>query len=159
MKSAVGLCLVTLAVLTATGCGVQTRGARVEVENAEGSWTFSNVRQVRLERDGYEIVLGDIGISEDTGMPILYQFVLRVRNTSDRPLSLLPGDMILFGMVEGRPTDLSPLRTMQLQPGQEYTYIYDPGLRADIIAYPFIIGVRISPPGGQDTDQVKLILY
>ncbi len=155
MKAAV---LLTLAIAVLGGCFPTTRPAMMEFSDDRGDWVVE-VRGAQLEMDGWSLAVMDSEVGKARNLPQLQKLVLEITNTSrSEPLVLEPDEIFLEGLRAAVP--LGPYRTIVLAPGDSAVMEYDPGRRAPIVAYPFVVKATVfRGEGFEDPQTAELALY
>ena len=145
------------------GCGAmvpgRTRPAEMEFESEQGTWR-TELRAAELELDGWSLRVAEATVNAVSEVPRLETLVLEITNASQNgPLVLEPMEIYLHGI--GRDiTPLGPGETMVLAGGETVVMCYDPGVRAPLLAYPFVVDVTVfRGPGYSDPRRVTFTLY
>lgn len=150
-----------LPALLCAGCrlGPAPRGASIEIPSPQGRWRIDGARSMTLDLDQWRISLSGTEVNAIPDTPRLERFALEIVNTSSQDkLYIEPYEILLTGLTA--PLTLGPQESVVLGPGQSWRMLYDLGLRAPMIPYPFKLTITVfARPDCEDPRSVSVNLY
>lgn len=148
--------LLALAAGMLGGCGMgrPLRPMILEMTSEQGTWRVEASAAI-LQRQGWEIDILETKVATSPAVPLLERLAFRIVNTSAEPLTVGPNDAMLIGLNGGVFLGLD--KPVTLHKGQSVPYVFDPGLRAPVLAYPFRLEAIVHR--GQQPEKVKIIFY
>jgi len=149
----VGGWLAVLAGLSGCAADAPHRAMTIEFQSKEGLWRLEGVEAATLDMPGWRVRVTDTEISDLQAIPHLGRFTLAIVNTSaDRSLHLEPREIFVAG-ADRRALWLGPPEPMVVKPGKRVSLIYDKGVDAVPLLYPFTITVTVF--GGPDAAEPR----
>lgn len=137
------------------GCGAfrDTRRLAMNIPADEGTWHLADIGRVRLEKPGWTVRVVDSRVLEATEVPRLEKLVIEIVNTSAAEPLIVESDAVLIEGIAERHIRLGPQRTVVLRQNESHRVAYEPGLRAELLPYPF--GVRVQAYRDMDHEDVR----
>jgi len=121
----------------------RTRPISMEMEDTEGLWQLDGIQKATLRLNGWEICIVESEVNAVSKVPLLEKLVLEITNTSlELPLILEPKEITITG-AGNRAIFLGPPETVVLQCGRTHRLVFAPGMRADLLPYPFTVRVTV----------------
>jgi hypothetical protein len=135
----------TLLLAFVGGCTVPTslsRPGRLSLPAEEGRWRAPASGAV-LELTGWEVRVLEAQVADSARAPLLERLVLEVVNTSETEPLFIEPDEISVRDFAGRAVSLGPKDPVVLRRRDRLELRYTPGLRAEILPYPFAVSVTV----------------
>ena len=137
-----------------------TRPVSVEMSTPEGNWRLEGVQKATLDLVGWQIRIVKSKVNVSSSVPLLEKLVLEIENTAPNlPLVVEPGEVALSGVAD-RAAVLGPAERVVLNQNDALILEYTPGVRAELLLYPFSLRVVVyRGPNRQDRQEAVLKFY
>ncbi len=142
------------------GCDAMrgVRSVSMEITQPEGAWRLEGVHNATLERVGWQLRIVESKVSAASSVPRLEKIVIAIVNTSaDMPLMVAQNSVTIDG-IAGEKAFTGPRKPFALAQNELLELVYNPGIRAPLLLYPFNLNVTVGRPGGEK-ERVTIKLY
>ena len=142
------------------GCTAPRRPVSMEILVEYGRWRLEGVKSATIDMGNWRVRIRESAVNDLPDVPRLEKLDLEIKNTSDTlPLYLEPREIILAG-VAGRSPMMHPNNTIVLAPGQARNFLYEPGIRAPMLPYPFKVLITVfRGPKFENPQTITLRMY
>ena len=130
----------------------------MEMDSPQGAWRLEGVNSAVLDMVGWQVRIVDSRVNVTATVPRLEMLVLEIVNTSPgESLTVQQGEVTISGVVDEVEV-VGPSREAALARNDSLRVVYNPGIRAPLLLYPFAVRIIADRPGGV-MKQVVLKLY